>query len=133
GGSQGARRINEAVWSVLDELCATFEEVIHVAGQQGIDGIKRHARPRSTGLPFVEDMAALMGRADLLVSRAGVGTIAEAALVGLPVMRSAGACGGGHQGENAVARVTAGAAVRVADAALTGDSLVRAISSLDGE
>ena len=133
GGSQGARRINEAVWSVLDELCATFEEVIHVAGQQGIDGIKRHARPGYTGLPFVEDMPALMGRADLLVSRAGVGTIAEAALVGLPMILIPGTFGGGHQEENAVALVAAGAAVRVADAALTGDSLVRAISSLDGQ
>src|SRR6266699_2255186 len=44
GGSQGARRLNEATWSALDELCARFEEVIHVAGQQGRDGVERHAR-----------------------------------------------------------------------------------------
>ena len=133
GGSQGARRINEAVWSVLDELCATFEEVIHVAGRQGIDGIKRHARARYTGLAFVEDMPALMGRADLIVSRAGVGTIAEAALVGLPMVLIPGTFGGGHQEENAAALVAAGAAVRVADAELTGDSLVRALSSFDAD
>ena len=133
GGSQGARRLNEAVWSALDELCAKFEEVIHIAGQQGIDGIKRHARPRYTGLPFVEDMPALMARADLLVSRAGVGTIAEAAVVGLPMILIPGTFGGGHQEENADAMVAAGAAVRIADAELTGDSLVRAIESLDAE
>ena len=133
GGSQGARRINEAVWSVLDKLCARFEEVIHVAGQQGIDGITRHARPRYTGLPFVEDMPALMDRADLLVSRAGVGTIAEAALVGLPMILIPGTFGGGHQEENAAALVDAGAAIRIGDAELTGDSLLRAIASLDAE
>src|SRR5438552_1381258 len=39
GGSQGARHINQAVWSVLDGLCARFEEVIHVAGAQGVEGM----------------------------------------------------------------------------------------------
>jgi UDP-N-acetylglucosamine--N-acetylmuramyl-(pentapeptide) pyrophosphoryl-undecaprenol N-acetylglucosamine transferase len=133
GGSQGARRLNEAVWSALDELCARFEEVIHVAGPHGIEGIKRHARPRYSGLPFAEDMPALMARADLVVSRAGVGTIAEAALVGLPMILVPGTFGGGHQEENAAAMVAAGAAVRVADAELTGASLVRAIESLDSD
>src|SRR5207245_2106541 len=37
GGSQGARRLNQAVWSALDGLCQRFEEVVHVAGQQGAD------------------------------------------------------------------------------------------------
>ena len=133
GGSQGARRINEAVWSALDELCAKYEEVIHVAGQQGIHGIQSHARAHYTGLPFVEDMPALMGRADLLVSRAGVGTIAEAALVGLPMVLIPGTFGGGHQEENAAAMVAAGAAVRIADAELTGESLTRTIASLDAD
>jgi UDP-N-acetylglucosamine--N-acetylmuramyl-(pentapeptide) pyrophosphoryl-undecaprenol N-acetylglucosamine transferase len=133
GGIQGARHINEAVWSALDELCARFEEVIHVAGQQGTDGIKRHARPRYTGLAFAEDMPGLMGRADLVVSRAGVGTIAEAALVGLPMILVPGTFGGGHQEENAAALVAAGAAVRIADAELTGESLVRVIASLDAD
>jgi UDP-N-acetylglucosamine--N-acetylmuramyl-(pentapeptide) pyrophosphoryl-undecaprenol N-acetylglucosamine transferase len=133
GGSQGARRLNDAVWSALDELCARFEEVIHIAGPQGIDGIKRHARPRYTGLAFVEDMPALMARADLLVSRAGVGTIAEAAAVGLPMILIPGTFGGGHQEENAEAMVAAGAAVRIGDAELTGESLVRSIESLDAE
>ena len=133
GGSQGARHINEAVWSVLDKLCASFEEVIHVAGQQGSDGIKRHARPRYTGVTFAEDMPALMDRADLVVSRAGVGTIAEAALVGLPMVLVPGTFGGGHQEENAAALVAAGAAVRISDGELTGDSLVRSIESLDAE
>ena len=35
GGSQGARHLNQAVWSALDGLGARFEEVIHVAGAQG--------------------------------------------------------------------------------------------------
>jgi UDP-N-acetylglucosamine--N-acetylmuramyl-(pentapeptide) pyrophosphoryl-undecaprenol N-acetylglucosamine transferase len=133
GGSQGARRINQAVWSALDDLCQKFEEVIHVAGEQGKDGVAQHARDRYTGLAFTNDMPALTARADLVVGRAGVGTIAEATAVGLPMVLVPGTFGGGHQEENAEAMVAAGAAVRIADEELSGESLVRTIDGLDGE
>ena len=42
-----------------------------------------------------------------------------------------GTFGGGHQEENAVAMVEAGAAIRIADADLTGETLVSAIAGLD--
>ena len=78
-------------------------------------------------------MAALMARADLIVSRAGVGTIAEAAAVGLPMVLVPGTFGGGHQEENAAAMVSAGAAVRIADDELDGDSLLRTIDGLEAD
>ena len=131
GGSQGARRLNEAVWSALDALCVRFEEVVHVAGPQGAEGIARHARNRYSGFTFADDMPSLMGRADLIVSRAGVGTIAEATAVGLPMILVPGTFGGGHQEENALAMVDAGAAIRIADGELTGETLVRAIAGLE--
>ena len=131
GGSQGARRLNEATWAALDDLCARFEEVVHVAGEQGAQGVRQHARERYRGLTFADDMAALMGRADLVVSRAGVGTIAEVTAVGLPMVLVPGTFGGGHQEENAAAMVAAGAAVRIADQELSGETLVAAIEDLD--
>ncbi len=131
GGSQGARRLNEATWAALDELCRRFDEVIHVAGRQGEQEVAAHARARYRGLAFTDDMPALMARADLVVSRAGVGTIAEVTAVGLPMILVPGTFGGGHQEENAAAMVEAGAAVRIADAELTGGSLLHAIDSLD--
>ena len=135
GGSQGARHINQAVWSVLDGLCARFEEVIHVAGAQGVEGIAevRDSYDRYSGLTFSDDMPALMGRADLVVSRAGVGTIAEATAVGLPMILVPGTFGGGHQEENAKAMVETGAAIRISDGELSGEALMRAVESLDGD
>ena len=130
GGSQGARNLNHAVWSALDELCSRFEEVIHLAGRQGAAGVADHARARYTAMAFTDDMAELMSRADLVVSRAGVGTIAEAAAVGLPMILVPGTFGGGHQEENAAAMVDAGAAVRMADAELTGPRLLETIAGL---
>lgn len=130
GGSQGARKLNQAVWSALDTLCAKFEEVIHVTGRQGEEGIARHARDRYRGLAFTDVMPALMAAADLIVSRAGVGTIAEATAVGLPMVLVPGTFGGGHQLENAKAMVEAGAAVSIADDDFTGEMLVRTIDGL---
>jgi UDP-N-acetylglucosamine--N-acetylmuramyl-(pentapeptide) pyrophosphoryl-undecaprenol N-acetylglucosamine transferase len=129
GGSQGARNINQTVWAALDGLCERFEEVVHVAGRQGEDGIKHHARAGYRGLTFVDDMPGLMARADVVVSRAGVGTIAEIAAVGLPMVLVPGTFGGGHQEENAAAMDEAGAAVSIGDARLTPGSL---LATLDG-
>jgi UDP-N-acetylglucosamine--N-acetylmuramyl-(pentapeptide) pyrophosphoryl-undecaprenol N-acetylglucosamine transferase len=125
--------LNEATWSALEALCARFEEVVHVAGEQGKDGVRRHARDRYRGLTFADDMPALMASADLVVSRAGVGTIAEATAVGLPMILVPGTFGGGHQEENAQAMVAAGAAVRIADGELTGETLVAAVEGLDAD
>jgi len=133
GGSQGARHINEVVWAALDELRKRFEEIVHVAGRQGADGVAQHAAPGYRGLAFTDDMPALMAAADLVVGRAGVGTIAEVAAVGLPMVLVPGTFGGGHQEENAKAMVDAGAAVRIGDADLNPSSLVAAIDALTPE
>ena len=133
GGSQGARNLNHAMWSAIDHLCSRFEEVVHVAGQQGAAGVERNARACYRGMAFTDDMPDLMTSADLIVSRAGVGTIAEATAVGLPMILVPGTFGGGHQEENAASMVEAGAAVRIADAELSGKSLIATIEGLDDD
>jgi UDP-N-acetylglucosamine--N-acetylmuramyl-(pentapeptide) pyrophosphoryl-undecaprenol N-acetylglucosamine transferase len=133
GGSQGARHINEAVWSALNELRKRFEEVVHVAGPQGAAGVTAHSAAGYRGLTFTDDMATLMASADLVVSRAGVGTIAEIAAVGLPMVLVPGTFGGGHQEENAKAMVDAGAAVRIGDAELSPASLVTTLDGLGAD
>lgn len=133
GGSQGARNINQTVWAALDELGRRFEEVVHVAGRQGADGVAHHSHVHYRGLTFVDDMQSLMSTADLVVSRAGVGTIAEVTAVGLPMVLIPGTFGGGHQEENAAAMVDARAAVSIPDMQLTPDSLIDALDGLTPE
>ena len=133
GGSQGARHLNEAAWAALDALLQRFEEVVHLAGRQGAEGVALHARERYTGLTFTDDMAGLMSRADLVVSRAGVSTIAEVTAVGLPMVLVPGTFGGAHQEENAAAMVAAGAAIQISDADLSGETLVGAIDGLGAD
>jgi 1,2-diacylglycerol 3-beta-galactosyltransferase len=50
------------------------------------NGVSRSSKVNVIGLGFVTNMADYMVAADVLVSKAGPGTIAEAASVGLPVM-----------------------------------------------
>ncbi|HEV2036221.1 MAG TPA: undecaprenyldiphospho-muramoylpentapeptide beta-N-acetylglucosaminyltransferase [Candidatus Dormibacteraeota bacterium] len=133
GGSQGARNLNQAVWGALDALCDRFEEVVHLAGRKGAEGIAQHSHAGYTGVAFADDMPALMAGADLVVSRAGVGTIAEVTAVGLPMVLVPGTFGGGHQEENAAAMVEAGAAVQIGDAKLTPETLVSTIDGLTAE
>jgi len=131
GGSQGALKINRTVWACLDDLLARYPEVIHLTGRQGAEESAAHARPGYTALPFTDDMAGLLARADLVVSRAGVGTLAELTAVGLPSLLIPGTFGGGHQEPNAAALVDAGAAVRLGDLELSVETLLAALDGLD--
>ena len=133
GGSQGARRLNQAVWGALDRLLARFEEVVHLTGRQGEAQAAGFLRAGYRPLPFSDEVAGLMAGADLVVSRAGVGACAELTAVVLPAILVPGSFGGGHQERNASDLVAAGAAVRIADDQLSSESLLRTIEGLDDD
>ncbi len=133
GGSQGARRLNQAVWGALDVLVRDFDEVVHLTGRQGEEAAAALARPGYRAIAFSDDVPALLGQSDLVVCRAGVGTCAELTAVGLPAIVVPGTFGGGHQEHNAAELVRAGAAVRIGDAELTPDSLLAALRGLTVE
>lgn len=131
GGSQGARRMNLAVWGALDQLCERYREVIHLTGVQGEVEAARHARDRYRPISFSDDMPSLLAEADLVVCRAGVGTISEVTAVGLAAVLVPGTFGGGHQERNADDLVEAGAAVKLRDPDLTPGSLIEVLAGLD--
>jgi UDP-N-acetylglucosamine--N-acetylmuramyl-(pentapeptide) pyrophosphoryl-undecaprenol N-acetylglucosamine transferase len=129
GGGLGSRNLNQVVWQTLDDLLERFEELVHVTGSQGAGEAPRHARPRYRPIWTTADVAALMRDADLVVCRAGLGTCAELAAVGLPAILVPGTFGGAHQEHNAAELVRAGAATRIGDAELTAERL---LGELDG-
>jgi len=130
GGSQGARRLNQAVWGALDELIRRFQEVVHLTGEQGRQEGERRRRPGYRPIAFSTDVAQLMAQSDLVVSRGGVGALSEVAAVGLPAIVIPGSFGGAHQERNAAHLAARGAAVRVADAEFDSDRLVGVIDGL---
>ena len=83
GGSQGASALNRWVRDRLDRLAAEGIQVCCVTGLgKGGDEVRElHAKSGQTVkavfMPFCDDVATLLSAADLVVSRAGAGTIAE--------------------------------------------------------
>lgn len=114
GASSGAVTINQAVTKIIDQLLEKSPElhVIHQAGKgkQGVYGEYKHERLRVR--EFLRPMAAYMGAADLVVSRASANTLAELGVQGkATVVIPSPHLTGGHQLENAARLKEQGAAV----------------------
>ncbi|HEX4428426.1 MAG TPA: undecaprenyldiphospho-muramoylpentapeptide beta-N-acetylglucosaminyltransferase [Frankiaceae bacterium] len=139
GGSQGARRINAAAVASARHLTEAGIQVLHAAGAAGVADVQA-ALPGELAaayvvLPYIDDMGAAYAAADLALCRSGAMTCAELSAVGLPAIYVPLPIGNGEQRLNAEHAVTAGTAVMVADAELTGawvDSQVPALFAEPG-
>jgi UDP-N-acetylglucosamine--N-acetylmuramyl-(pentapeptide) pyrophosphoryl-undecaprenol N-acetylglucosamine transferase len=83
GGSQGARRLNEAAY---EAFAAEGPAVLHLAGERNYAELER--RPRRDGyrlLAFTDAFGAALASADLVVARAG-GSVWEVAAAGKPAL-----------------------------------------------
>jgi UDP-N-acetylglucosamine--N-acetylmuramyl-(pentapeptide) pyrophosphoryl-undecaprenol N-acetylglucosamine transferase len=140
GGSQGARRINQAL------VAATAHwpepggmQVLHACGRRDEADVRaawRAADPSSRGLlvqvlAFVDRMDLAYAAADLAVTRSGAMTMAELTAVGMPaVLVPLPHAAAGHQTANARAAADAGGAVVIDDASLDGPTLAATAAPL---
>ncbi|MBQ8773602.1 MAG: undecaprenyldiphospho-muramoylpentapeptide beta-N-acetylglucosaminyltransferase [Muribaculaceae bacterium] len=119
GGSLGARTINESIALSLDMITSTGAYVLWQTGKlyaeecaanaQGYDSVKATA--------FISRMDLAYRAADIVVSRAGAGTISELQLLGLPVILVPSPnVAEDHQRKNAQALVDRDAAMMILDA-----------------
>lgn len=131
GGSQGARRINEAVTGSLDQLLAAGFQVLHAVGPARAESAA--TRPGYVPVPYVDRMDLAYAAADLAVCRAGAITCAELAAVGLPAVYVPLPHGNGEQRFNALPTVSAGGGVLVADGELTPSRLADEVTPLLGD
>lgn len=87
GGSQGAMAINEIMPAALALLPETDRPTVrHQAGRahaQTAETAYQKADVQADVVPFIDDMAAALGWADLVVARAGALTVSELAAVGV--------------------------------------------------
>ena len=134
GGSLGAMRLNTVVPQALALLAqdpaAPRIVVRHQAGEKHAGATRAAyagAGVEAEVMPFIADMAAALAWADLAICRAGALTIAELAAAGLgAILVPFPHAVDDHQTHNAQFLVDAGAAQRVADAALTPERARRA-------
>jgi UDP-N-acetylglucosamine--N-acetylmuramyl-(pentapeptide) pyrophosphoryl-undecaprenol N-acetylglucosamine transferase len=86
GGSQGARALNNAVPKALAALPGLRVEVRHQSGETlraETESAYASAGVKASIEPFIQDMAAAYGWADLVVCRAGAMTLAEVCAAGI--------------------------------------------------
>ncbi|HHM04580.1 MAG TPA: undecaprenyldiphospho-muramoylpentapeptide beta-N-acetylglucosaminyltransferase [Gammaproteobacteria bacterium] len=131
GGSQGAGALNALVPQALAGL-SRRPEVWHQSGKRHLEDTR--AAYEAAGVaariePFIEDMAAAYGWADLVICRAGALTVSELAAAGLgAVLVPYPFAVDDHQSRNADHLAAAGAAVVVPQADLSAVGLREILS-----
>lgn len=111
GGSLGAARLNDTVWTAAATILGTGWQLLHITGERSalssseLDGYHL--------VKYCDRMELALAATDLAVSRAGSATVSELTALGVPAIYVPLAIGNGEQRMNARDAVDAGAAVMV--------------------
>ena len=134
GGSQGALAINAVVAAWLDDGGPGDASLIWVTGRATFSQFQKYDSPQVRVLDFVDPMADAYAMADLVVSRAGMITVAELCAWGLPnVLIPLPTAAADHQTHNARVLAEAGASLMLPQSELTPVTLKRVLSGLLGD
>jgi UDP-N-acetylglucosamine--N-acetylmuramyl-(pentapeptide) pyrophosphoryl-undecaprenol N-acetylglucosamine transferase len=140
GGSQGAVTINDFILDILPELLKNYE-VIHATGQDNFKeeeaesevatakDLRKYYHP--VGFLDEEKIKHAYRAADLIISRAGAGSIFEIAAVGKPsILIPLLSAAGDHQSKNAYAYSDSGSAIVIEQENLTPNFFIDTIQLL---
>jgi UDP-N-acetylglucosamine--N-acetylmuramyl-(pentapeptide) pyrophosphoryl-undecaprenol N-acetylglucosamine transferase len=135
GGSQGALALNTAVAGWLESGGLADADLIWVTGRGSFDQFSRYHRPPQVQvLDFLDPMADAYAVADLVVSRAGMITVAELCAWGLPsILIPLPTAAADHQSHNARVLADAGASQLLPQTELTAERLRDVVTNLLGD
>ena len=137
GGSLGARTINQCLMSSLQKIKDSGVQFIWQTGKIYIDEVqdtvaKFGELPMLYVTDFISDMAKAYTAADLVISRAGAGSISEFCLLKKPIILVPSPnVAEDHQTQNALALVNKNAALYVKDAEANDKLLDTAIATVN--
>jgi UDP-N-acetylglucosamine--N-acetylmuramyl-(pentapeptide) pyrophosphoryl-undecaprenol N-acetylglucosamine transferase len=136
GGSLGAQALNTVVPQAIARLAADRRPlVVHQSGRQHLAELQaayRDAGVAAQTVAFIDDMARAYADADLVICRAGAMTVAEVAAAGVAsLMVPYPHAVDDHQTTNARFLVDRGAALMLAQSALTPELLEQVLAELD--
>ncbi len=120
GGSLGARTINQSIMADIDKIGQNDIQILWQTGKYYYEDAKaiveKSGYKNIKVLDFIVRMDYAYSLADVIISRAGAGTISELCLVGKPVVLVPSPnVAEDHQTKNAIALVNKNAAVMVKD------------------
>tara|TARA_R110001592_G_scaffold363371_1_gene685656 strand:- start:277160 stop:278251 length:1092 start_codon:yes stop_codon:yes gene_type:complete len=134
GGSLGAQAINEILPPTVRKILGDGQqlEVWHQTGDAHVAGVREnYGELLGTGMrvdPFIEDMAAAYGWADLVLCRAGALTVSELAIMGCPsILVPLPQAIDDHQTANARSLSSCGAAMLLRQADMTVDAVAASL------
>ncbi|OFT24137.1 UDP-N-acetylglucosamine--N-acetylmuramyl-(pentapeptide) pyrophosphoryl-undecaprenol N-acetylglucosamine transferase [Arthrobacter sp. HMSC06H05] len=131
GGSLGAVNLNRALAGAVEELTRRGVQVLHITGVgKGIEAQGATDGAAYVQLAYVDAMERAYEAADVIVCRAGAGTVSEVAAAGLPGILVPLPVGNGEQALNGKVLVDAHAALMVEDAELTSGWLIENVMAL---
>ena len=138
GGSLGARTLNNCVMHAMDDIKQSEVQFIWQTGKFYIEEARKSYS--NAGSPemlhttdFISDMNAAYTAADLVVSRAGAGSISEFCLLGKPVILVPSPnVAEDHQTKNAMALVDKDAAIYIKDSEAE-EKLIKTAIELAGD
>lgn len=140
GGSLGARSINEAVMANIELIRENSNiEFIWQTGKLYFEEMEKRVakanKPKNLIVTdFVSNMADALSAANLVVSRAGAGSISEFALLGKAVILVPSPnVSEDHQTKNAMALVKKNAAIYIADSEASNKLIRTAINTVNDE
>ncbi len=141
GGSQGAKMINDAVVDILPELVEKYQ-VVHQTGKNNFEEVVGRAnlllkdnpnKDRYKPFKFLSFLALRMsvGASDLIISRAGAGSLSEISAWGVPsIVIPITESSGDHQRENAFSYARSGACIVIEESNLTSHVLIHEIDQI---
>jgi UDP-N-acetylglucosamine--N-acetylmuramyl-(pentapeptide) pyrophosphoryl-undecaprenol N-acetylglucosamine transferase len=138
GGSLGARTINSSILEGIMELEKANIEVLWQTGKLYYNRIQEAIAPMQLKnircLDFINRMDLAYTLADVIISRAGAGTISELCLVGKPVILVPSPnVAEDHQTKNAMALVQQEAAMMITDKEAPGKLVNEALALMNNE
>lgn len=129
GGSQGARVLSETVPAALGHLPPALRRNLRLAHQaRAEDAVAVAAAYEKSEIaaevaPFFTDIPRRLSEAQLVISRAGAGSIADIAVIGRPaIVIPFAAAAGDHQSANAASFAAAGGALVLSEAEIAGEA-----------
>ena len=139
GGAQGARVINTAISDGISEITKTHF-VIHQCGKQGLESLTAHRESLPAAIRErwflsafldVDAMADAWSIAEVVIARAGAGTVNEALILAKPmIFVPLEPSSRNEQLRNAERSAELGAAVIVRQSACTGETLVKTLRTI---
>lgn len=130
GGSQGAVAVNRRIREAAPAWLEAGAWIVHQTGEADPDR-NSFEHPHYVARPFFNNIAALFNRADLVISRAGAGTLTELAMTGTPsILIPYPYAAEDHQTYNAAVFAAAGAAWVCQESALDATTLQSKVQTL---